>query len=83
MMLTAAAYNDCRPPGSKRDRPLRRGHRRRRVADAELAVGIVSEAFDVEVVEVRAGDTCRIPPHTSHWMEPDGTMDILISYFEE
>jgi quercetin dioxygenase-like cupin family protein len=36
-----------------------------------------------KVVEVRTGDTCRIPPHTLHWMEPDGSMDILISYFQE
>ena len=31
-------------------------------------------------VEVKAGDTCQIPPHTDHWMEPEGWMEIVLMY---
>ena len=31
-----------------------------------------------ERVAVETGDTCQIPPHTDHWMEPDGWMEIVL-----
>ena len=31
-------------------------------------------------VAVVAGDTCQIPPHTDHWMEPDDWMEIVLMY---
>ena len=31
-------------------------------------------------VAVVAGDTCQIPPHTDHWMEPDSWMEIVLMY---
>ncbi len=31
-----------------------------------------------ERVAVEMGDTCQIPPHTGHWMEPDGSMEIVL-----
>ena len=31
-------------------------------------------------VSVQEGDTCQIPPHTDHWMEPDGWMEIVLMY---
>lgn len=33
-----------------------------------------------ERVAVQAGDTCQIPPHTDHWMEPHGWMEIVLMY---
>ena len=33
-----------------------------------------------ERVAVQAGDTCQIPPHTDHWMEPYGWMEIVLMY---
>ena len=31
-------------------------------------------------VSVQEGDTCQIPPHTDHWMEPDDWMEIVLMY---
>lgn len=31
-------------------------------------------------VKVKAGDTCQIPPHTTHWMEPEGWMENVLIY---
>lgn len=36
-----------------------------------------------ERVQVQVGDTCRIPPRTDHWMEPDGHLDVMLVYLQE
>ena len=32
-------------------------------------------------ITVSMNSTCRIPPNTEHWMEPDGVMEVLLTYF--
>lgn len=34
-------------------------------------------------VEVGVNSVCRIPPHADHWMEPDGMMEVLLTYLPE
>ncbi len=34
-----------------------------------------------KAIEVKQGSTCKIPPHTDHWMVPDaGGMEVLLVY---
>jgi mannose-6-phosphate isomerase-like protein (cupin superfamily) len=32
-------------------------------------------------IPVKKNSVCRIPPDTEHWMEPDGMMEVLLTYF--
>lgn len=34
------------------------------------------------IVNVKKGDVCEIPPQTNHWMKPEPYMEILLVYSE-
>jgi mannose-6-phosphate isomerase-like protein (cupin superfamily) len=34
----------------------------------------------LERIQVKKDSVCRIPPNTDHWMEPDGMMEVLLTY---
>ncbi len=36
-----------------------------------------------ERIAVEKDSVCRIPPNTDHWMEPDGMMEVLLTYLPE
>lgn len=54
-------------------------------AHAEVEVCYVTEGRGViicgeEEIAVEKGDVCNIPPHTPHYMRPEGFMEILLVY---
>lgn len=57
-----------------------RGHSHHQWEVCFVTEGSGTVFYGDEKIEVEAGDVCKIPPHTNHWMEPEPYMEALLVY---